>query len=127
MNLFKSMWTYHCPKCRSSKMYKEPFELAKPLDMNKKCEVCNQNFEPEPGFYYGAMFISYIMSAWFLLIPALTLLFVFKWSVTSVMIFVIFLAAITYLKVLRFSRSIWIHVVVKYDERYKKTKTVEQV
>ncbi|MFT7161544.1 MAG: hypothetical protein ACI9GZ_002729, partial [Bacteroidia bacterium] len=28
----------------------------------KKCTVCNLTFEPEPGFYYGAMFISYAIS-----------------------------------------------------------------
>ncbi|MFT7032909.1 MAG: hypothetical protein ACJA2S_001410 [Cyclobacteriaceae bacterium] len=30
--------------------------------MYKKCTVCNLTFEPEPGFYYGAMFISYAIS-----------------------------------------------------------------
>ena len=29
------------------------------------CPVCQANFEPEPGFYFGAMFISYAFSvAW---------------------------------------------------------------
>ncbi|MBN8701500.1 MAG: DUF983 domain-containing protein [Bacteroidetes bacterium] len=27
--------------------------------MDKKCSVCNQSFEPETGFYYGAMYVSY--------------------------------------------------------------------
>lgn len=120
MNIFKSMWTYRCPKCRSSKMFKEPFQISKPLDMHEKCEVCGQHFEPEPGFYFGALFLSYIMSAWFLLIPALVLLFVFKWSVNAVMVFVLILAALTYLKFLRFSRSLWIHIIVKYDKNFKK-------
>lgn len=120
MNLIKSMWTYHCPKCRSSKMFKEPFELSNPLNMHEKCDVCNQNFEPEPGFYFGAMFLSYIISAWFLLIPALVLVFVLDWGVNSAMLFVLALAALTYLKFLRFSRSLWIHLMIKFDPQYKK-------
>jgi uncharacterized protein (DUF983 family) len=120
MNLLKSVWTYQCPKCRSFKMFKEPFELSKPLEMHAKCEHCQERFEPEPGFYFGAMFISYILSGWMLLIPALILLFVFEWSVNGTMAFVILLAAVTYLKFLRISRAIWIHFFVKYNPKLKK-------
>ncbi|HZX74983.1 MAG TPA: DUF983 domain-containing protein [Cyclobacteriaceae bacterium] len=27
--------------------------------MNSNCSNCGVSFEPEPGFYYGAMFVSY--------------------------------------------------------------------
>lgn len=27
--------------------------------MPRYCPVCAQTFEPEPGFYYGAMYVSY--------------------------------------------------------------------
>lgn len=30
--------------------------------MHKECPVCKANFEPEPGFYYGAMYISYALN-----------------------------------------------------------------
>ncbi len=107
-------------------MFKEPFQLSKPLDMHKNCEVCGQDFEPEPGFYFGAMFLSYILSGWFLLVPALVLVFIFDWSVNGTMLMVIAIAALTYLKFLRFSRSLWIHIVVKFDKRYEvKNKEVK--
>jgi uncharacterized protein (DUF983 family) len=122
MNILKSMWTYQCPKCRSSKMFKEPLQISNPLDMHEECSVCQQKFNPEPGFYFGAMFLSYILSAWFLLLPALALVFLFDWSVNGAMLFVLALAAVTYLKFLRFSRSLWIHIVVKYDKTYSKKK-----
>lgn len=28
------------------------------MDMPAECPVCHQTYEPEPGFYYGAMYIS---------------------------------------------------------------------
>jgi hypothetical protein len=30
--------------------------------MNKECPVCGQDFEVEPGFYYGSMYISYALT-----------------------------------------------------------------
>jgi len=74
-----------------------------------------QTMEPEPGFYFGAMFISYVASVWFLLLPALLLVFYFKWSVEGAMAFIIALAALTYFKFLRGSRSLWLHLMVKHD------------
>lgn len=71
--------------------------------------------EPEPGFYYGAMFISYIFSAWYFLIPTLILVFYFEWSVNSAMAFVIFMGLLSYCRVIRASRSLWIHINVKHD------------
>jgi len=127
MNILKSIWKNNCPKCRSQKMFKVPFQFMKPLEMHDTCDVCQQRFMPEPGFYFGAMFISYILMAWFLLIPALILKFVFDWSVTNTMVFVIAMAAISYFKFLRTSRSIWIHIIVKYDKRYAEKSKVKEV
>lgn len=120
MNILKSILTYHCPKCRSSKLFKEPFQLTDPLAMPERCEVCKQNFMPEPGFYYGAMFLSYIASGFLFLIPALILVFGFGWSVNSTMVFVLIFAAVIYFRLLRTARSLWIHIAVKYDKRFDK-------
>ena len=116
---FSAMWQYKCPKCRQSKIFTEPFNMSKPLDMPEKCTVCGQKFEPEPGFYYGAMFISYILSGWILLLPTLLLVFYFKWSTTGAISFTIFVAALMYFRLVRGSRSLWLHINVKYDkEKY---------
>jgi uncharacterized protein (DUF983 family) len=120
MNILQSIFGYRCPKCRSSKLFKEPFQFTDPLAMPERCEVCDQNFEPEPGFYFGAMFLSYIASGFLFLIPALILVFGFGWSVNSTMVFVLVFAALVYFKLLRTSRSLWIHIAVKYDKKYDK-------
>ncbi len=111
----KAMWQYKCPRCRQSSIFSEPFEISKPLEMPERCAHCNQKLEPEPGFYYGAMFVSYILSAWMLLLPTLLLVFYFKWSVVGAISFTIFLAALVYIRLLRGSRSLWLHLNVKYD------------
>ena len=115
----KAMWQYKCPRCRSkdSYLFKTPFQITQPLDMNERCMVCDQNFEPEPGYYYGAMFISYIMSTFLMLPMALILVFYFKWSEFSAMLLVIFVGMVLFIRILRMSRSLWIHFMIKYNPR----------
>jgi len=110
-----SCWKYTCPRCRKGDMFKAPLDVKKPLDMNPRCSHCNLNFTPEPGFYFGAMFISYIITAFLFLAIALFLVFYFKWSVNAAMAIVIVVGLLIFLKILRISRSIYIHMLVKFD------------
>jgi uncharacterized protein (DUF983 family) len=89
--------------------------FSRPLKMNKQCPVCGQRFEPELGFYYGAMFISYIFIGFLSLGLTGLMVFYFDLSIElSFGILITFLALI-FLWNLRFSRSIWIHLLIKYD------------
>lgn len=108
-----------CPRCRSSKLFTEPLMLSKPLDMPERCKVCGQNFMPEPGFYYGAMFISYILSSFFFLLVAGICIIYFDWSVEAAFGLIVFLGIILYVWVLRMSRSIWINIMIKFDPKAK--------
>jgi hypothetical protein len=95
-------------------MFKTPFSIKDPLAMHERCQNCDQRFSPEPGFYYGAMFISYVISGWLLLLTALLLVFYFGWTVEKTMLVVIAIGGLTYFKLMRTSRSLYIHLVVKY-------------
>lgn len=112
-----------CPRCQEGDLFIKPFEFTKPLNMPEKCPVCHQKFEPEPGFYYGAMFLSYIISAFFFLgIVGVCLIF-FKLSLNMSMLVVLLIASLTYFFFLRMSRSLWINILVKYDADAKRTKS----
>ena len=116
MSRLTSILRMTCPRCRKGKLF-EKMEIRHPLKMPKKCSVCGQRFEPELGFYYGAMFISYIFIGFFSL--GLVGLFVFYFHLSVEFSFAILLTclAIMFLWNLRFSRSIWIHLMVKYDPK----------
>lgn len=116
---FKAMWDYKCPRCRKGDIFIKPMSLSNPIDMPKRCDVCQQKMEPETGFYFGALFLSYIFSAWYLLLPTLLLVFYFEWNVNAAMAFAIFLGLISYLRILRGSRSLWLHLMVGYDDKAK--------
>ncbi len=57
---FPALLGGRCPRCHQGKLFStsgwHPTTFA---DMPPTCPRCGQTFEPEPGFYYGAMFISF--------------------------------------------------------------------
>jgi uncharacterized protein (DUF983 family) len=52
-----------CPKCRQGNMFPvSPFSYRKLSVIHSRCAVCDASLTPEPGFYDGAMYISYAFS-----------------------------------------------------------------
>jgi len=114
-SLFNSIFGMHCPKCREGDLFETgSFSFSKPFVMKDKCDHCNQNYMPEPGFYYGAMFLSYIIWGWVSVIIVLPLVFLFDWSVEASFGLLIFISAFLFVWLFRFARSLWIHINVKY-------------
>ena len=116
-----------CPRCREGNLFKtHTFSYSKPTEMPDRCEVCGQNYMPEPGFWYGAMFISYVWTAWFCLFFVGGGILLFGMSVNASFALLIIMCAIFFFWIFRISRSIWIHIYVKYDpeakEKYSELK-----
>ena len=110
-----------CPNCRKGKMFsqKSIFPLKNLLDMPERCEVCNQKFEIEPGFWYGTGYVSYAISVG--LIFCLAVLFAltvgFSWKNNSIYIFIgVMITAMVVLQpwIMRYSRVLYLYVFVKY-------------
>jgi uncharacterized protein (DUF983 family) len=58
-----SIATMTCPQCQESQMMvANPYRFSTMGEVKDKCEVCGLDFKPEPGFYYGAMYVSYGLS-----------------------------------------------------------------
>jgi hypothetical protein len=41
---------------------KNPWNLKQTMKMNDICPVCDQHFNPEPGFYFGSSYVSYALT-----------------------------------------------------------------
>lgn len=104
-----------CPKCREGKLFVQPFSLSKSFDMPERCPTCNQNYFPEPGFFYGAMFIGYGMTAWLFFAIGAILIFVMGMEFNKAMMIIIAVGALTFIYFFRLARSVWIHLYIKYD------------
>jgi uncharacterized protein (DUF983 family) len=73
------MSTYHklhsvffnkCPRCNKGDFFisKNAYDLKNFDKMNKKCPHCGESLVPEPGFYQGALYMSYAFYVAFMVI-----------------------------------------------------------
>lgn len=106
-----------CPKCHEGDLFinKNPYKYNRFFDMPDNCLKCNQDFQIEAGFYYGAMYSSYaitvIINASVFLI--LYLLFEYNLVLFLTIDILIVLASMPY--VFKISRAIWLAFMVRYD------------
>jgi uncharacterized protein (DUF983 family) len=108
-----------CPKCQEGDLFidKNPYHFRRCLLMHDKCEKCNQDFQIEPGFYYGSIWMSYPIVV--LITIAVTSIFYLYLEVS--LFFFIFILATVMLSlqplILRWGRAMWLSIFVKIDKR----------
>lgn len=110
-----SIFELKCPRCHEGEVFETgSWSFKKPFDMHRHCPKCQLDYFPEPGYYYGAMFISYIWTGWF------CLFFVgfFHWylGLSQNWAFGLLIAflALNFVYIFRISRMMWINMNVKY-------------
>lgn len=115
-NVVKSTFNLTCPRCQTGGLFEtSSFSFDKPFDMPKYCSYCNQNYWPEPGFYYGAMFIGYIFTGFFCLGFVMIIHWVFGVGLIGSFMALLTVLAVLFVYFFRLARSIWIHLNIKYD------------
>jgi uncharacterized protein (DUF983 family) len=59
-----SIFRFKCPHCHEGDFFvaRHPYQLAKAGDVHATCPACGRKLTPEPGFYYGGMYVSYALA-----------------------------------------------------------------
>lgn len=112
----------NCPRCHQGDIFEYPFyRLDKFSRTHKYCPVCGLQYEREPGFFFGAMYISYVFTVAILLGTAFVLYFGFNDPPTWVYLSVTMVAIVLFLPVsFRFSRVLYLYAFggVGYKPEY---------
>ena len=60
---FYSIFRFKCPHCHEGDFFKSsnPYNLRSMSEANETCPNCGRKILIEPGFYYGAMYVSYAL------------------------------------------------------------------
>ncbi|MEM9672469.1 MAG: DUF983 domain-containing protein [Cyclobacteriaceae bacterium] len=103
---------HKCPRCRTGDIFRYSF-LQKPAKFtatHKNCPHCDLQYEREPGFFFGAMYVSYALTMAVLLGTAFILYNFFGDPelivyITTVPVVVLLLLPIIF----RYSRTLFLH------------------
>ena len=110
-----------CPRCQSDKFWpkKNPYKniLVKNGGDIGSCNNCNLKYEIEPGFWYGAMYVSYGLTVFIAILTWLIMYILNKEmdvfiQISIISFFIIILFPIVYF----LSRLIWINLFVSYKK-----------
>ncbi|GAB4430323.1 MAG: hypothetical protein OHK0039_49020 [Bacteroidia bacterium] len=83
--------------------------------MPPACPVCGQDFVIEPGFYFGATYVSYALNVAWLVPTFLFVRFVLGFSMRIYIVVMVLLLPVLVPVFFRLSRAIWLHFFVPYD------------
>ena len=120
---FQAIVQMKCPRCHQGELFKpSTSSLKEVFEMPDQCGECGQNYMPEPGFYYGAMFISYGIWIWFCVIFGFTAIWFFGMTVNQATLLLVVISAICFVWLFRISRSIWAHIAIKRAPRITNKK-----
>lgn len=114
-----------CPRCHEGDFYlnKNPYQFKDFGKNYEKCSQCNFKFEKEPGFFYGAMYVSYGLTvafsvaigvAIFVLIPGAS----YITYLVGILIGLVVLMPLSF----RLSRVIWMNLFQHYEPLNKKSE-----
>lgn len=100
-----------CPKCGQSHVFKNNTKLFEMPEMYDRCETCNYSFDREPGYFLGAMYISYGIAVFFCILTFLIFHFGFpSLPLIYTPIAIIAVMLIIAKKNYKISRIIYIHL-----------------
>jgi uncharacterized protein (DUF983 family) len=100
-----ALWRGRCPDCREGRIFRGR------VTMHRRCPVCDLDFEPEPGYFTGAMYISYALAVPLVALLAMLVRLALPQLGAGTVILV---AAVFFVPavpgVFRASRVLWIHL-----------------
>lgn len=112
----KAMLHHKCAECHQGDMFPTgAFSFNKPFEMYERCPKCDADFYPEPGFYYGAMFISYIFSSFIILGMVMLLHWVLNQSLTASFGWLLLIVSLFFGWWFRFARAFWLNLIVGFQ------------
>lgn len=110
MSKFTPILSGTCPKCGKGKIFETKGSLLrmKAPKMHEHCSECGYRFDKEPGYFFGAMYISYALAI-AELFPVFFLCFwilPLGWMFTLMFLVLILTMFFNF----RASRVLWIHI-----------------
>jgi uncharacterized protein (DUF983 family) len=115
-----------CPRCHIGDIYKQPALHPGFSQTYKTCPHCGLMYEQEPGFFFGAMYISYAFTVAILLTTSFVLYFGFNDPPTLVYMITVPLVTLLFVPLsFRYSRVLYLYAFggIRYDRSYARGRS----
>jgi uncharacterized protein (DUF983 family) len=110
-NLFMRIMKEKCPNCGNGDVYQKKTKFLQLPVMKDNCENCQYHFDREPGYFIGAMYISYGLAVFQAILTFLAL-YVFLPNIPTILVVlaILFVLSVFSIKNYKLSRIIYIHI-----------------
>jgi uncharacterized protein (DUF983 family) len=107
--MVKDILRQRCPRCRMGTIFRYSIFRGFPK-MHERCPVCDLKFDREPGYFLGAMYVSYGLGIVIIALLAALLWRVTGWWITKDTIWAVVLFLPLAPTVTLFARVLWIYL-----------------
>lgn len=107
-----------CPRCHEGDFYvnSHPYQFKDFGKNHETCSHCGYKFDKEPGYFYGAMYVSYGLTVAFSVAIAVAIVVLFPGSSYKVYMAAIILGLFILMPIsFRLSRLIWMNLFQHYE------------
>lgn len=109
-----------CPKCHQGDFFVTKSPYTKDfIKMHEKCSHCGENFNKEPGFFYGAMYVSYGVNVALGIGLFILMVVIFNAGLLTYLFSFLGLVLVLFPFIMRLSRLIYINFFISYDSSKK--------
>ncbi|WP_070137922.1 DUF983 domain-containing protein [Crocinitomix algicola] len=118
-----------CPKCQEGDFHvsKNAYDFNNFGKNHDYCSHCGFKYEQEPGFFYGAMYVSYALTVAFSVAIGVAIFVLFPSSSYLVYLISILVGLVVLMPLsFRLSRIIWLNLFHHYDEKLANKKEIAE-
>jgi len=113
-----------CPRCHQGQLFTySALNISKFARMPAQCPVCGQTFEPEPGFYFGSMYITFAFNVATFLVLCVSIYYLMGNPDTWVYVTAITGVTVLFTPViLRYSRALMLYLFggAQYNKNWRR-------
>lgn len=113
-----SIFKGKCPRCQEGEFFiSHPYDLKNAGNLHENCSNCGLKYEREPGFFQGAMYVSYALGVALFVTLWVSFNLFFPWISTGVQVTIVAFSSIVltpYMYAL--SKIIWSNLFFHYED-----------
>ena len=107
-----------CPRCQEGDFFtSHPYDLKNAGNIHEHCPKCDLKYEMEPGFYQGAMYVSYALGVALFVTLWVSFNLFFPSLSTGAQVGIVAVSSLVLTPIMNaLSKIIWANLFIKFDK-----------